>query len=173
MLRARKHEVVDELRSVFQAAGAVVVTHYMGMSVAELTALRREMRTAGAGFRITKNTLAKIALDGSPFAPMGELFTGPTAVAYSEDLVTAPKAALAFAKKNERLLIIGGGLADHLLTAEQVKALADLPSLDELRAKLLGLLSTPASRLVGVLQAPGGQVARVLAARAEQVEQTG
>ena len=126
------------------------------------------MRDAGAVFRVTKNTLAKIALAETPYAPLEPLFTGPTAIAYSADPVAAPKAAVGFARRNEKLAIIGGALPGNLLTPEQVRALAELPSLDELRARLVGLLTTPAARLVGVLQAPGAQLARVLAAHAEQ-----
>lgn len=168
MLRAKKVEIVDDLRDVFGQAGVVVVTHYKGLSVAEVTELRRGMRDAGARFRVTKNRLAKIALAETAFSPLAGLFTGPTAIAYSLDPVAAPKAAVGFAKRNEKLVIIGGALAGNLLSAEQVRALADLPSIDQLRARLVGLLTTPAARLVGVLQAPGGQLARVLAARAEQ-----
>lgn len=168
MLRARKTEIVDSLRGAFGDAGVVVVTHYKGLSVAEIGELRRGMRDAGAVFRVTKNTLAKIALANTPYAPLEPLFTGPTAIAYSADPVAAPKAAVGFAKRNEKLAIVGGALPGNLLTPEQVRALADLPSIDELRAKLIGLLTTPAARLVGVLQAPGAQLARVLAARAEQ-----
>ena len=167
MLRAKKVEIVDSLRGVFEHAGVVVVTHYQGLSVAEVTELRRDMRAAGANFRVTKNRLAKIALADTDYAPLAELFDGPTAIAYSSDPIAAPKAAHGFAKRNEKLAIIGGALHGDLLTAEQVRALAQLPSLDELRGQLIGLLTTPASRLVGVLQAPGGQVARVLSARAE------
>ncbi len=167
MLRAKKVEIVDSLRGVFEHAGVVVVTHYQGLSVAEVTELRRDMRAAGANFRVTKNRLAKIALADTDYAPLAKLFDGPTAIAYSSDPIAAPKAAHGFAKRNEKLAIIGGALHGDLLTAEQVRALAQLPSLDELRGQLIGLLTTPASRLVGVLQAPGGQVARVLSARAE------
>jgi large subunit ribosomal protein L10 len=168
VLRARKHEIVDNLRGVFSDAGVVVVTHYQGLSVAEVTDLRRGMREVGARFRVTKNRLAKIALDETPYSSLRDMFIGPTAIAYSADPVAAPKAAVGYAKKNEKLVIVGGSLAGTLLTAEQVRALADLPSIDELRAKLVGLLTTPAARLVGVLQAPGGQLARALAAHAEQ-----
>jgi large subunit ribosomal protein L10 len=168
MLRARKSEIVDGLRGVFSDAGVVVVAHYKGLSVAEVSELRRGMRDAGAAFRVTKNTLAKIALADTPYATLDGLFTGPTAIAWSADPIAAPKAAVGFAKRNDKLAIVGGALAGSLLTPEQVRALADLPSIDELRARLVGLLTTPAARLIGVLQAPGGQVARALAARAEQ-----
>jgi large subunit ribosomal protein L10 len=168
VLRAKKVEIVDSLHRVFSNAGVVVVTHFQGLSVAEVTELRRGMREVGAKFRVTKNRLAKIALAETSYTPIAELFTGPTAIAYSADPVAAPKAAVSFARKNEKLVIIGGGVDGNLLSADQVRALAELPSLDELRAKLIGLLQTPAARLVGVLQAPGGQIARVLKARAEQ-----
>ena len=168
MLRAEKLEIVESLRGVFADAGVVVVTHFQGMNVADLTELRQGMRDAGATFRVTKNRLAKIALAETSFGPMSDLFTGPTAIAYSADPVSAPKAAVDFAKKNEKLVILGGGLDGNLLSAEQVKALASLPSLDELRAKIIGMISTPAQRIASVLQAPGGQVARVISAHAEQ-----
>jgi large subunit ribosomal protein L10 len=168
VLRAKKLEIVDSLRGVFSDAGVVVVTHFQGLNVAEVTELRRNMRAAGASFRVTKNRLAKIALAESDYAPLGDMFTGPTAVAFSEDPVAAPKVAVNFAKKNDKLVVIGGGLGGKLLSAEEVKALADLPSLDELRAKLIGLITTPSQRIASVLQAPAGQVARVLAAHAEQ-----
>jgi large subunit ribosomal protein L10 len=168
VLRAKKAEIVDSLRGVFNGAGVVVVAHYQGLSVAEITELRRGMREVGARFRVTKNRLAKIALADTPYSPLASLFTGPTGIAFSADPVAAPKAAVGYAKRNEKLAIIGGALAGSLLTPEQVRALADLPSIDELRAKLVGLITTPAARLVGILQAPGGQLARVLAAYAER-----
>jgi large subunit ribosomal protein L10 len=168
LLRAKKSEIVDGLKGVFSDAGVVVVAHYKGLSVAEVSELRRGMREAGAAFRVTKNTLARIALADTPYATLDGLFTGPTAIAYSADPIAAPKAAVGFAKRNDKLAIVGGALPGNLLSPEQVRALADLPSIDELRARLIGLLTTPAARLVGLLQAPGGQLARVLAARAEQ-----
>lgn len=167
MLRAEKAEIVDDLRGIFNDAGVVVVTHYMGLNVAELQSLRVQMRDEGARFRVTKNRLAKLAVDGTAFAPLGDLLTGPTAIAYSADPVAAPKVISAFAKKNDKLKIIGGSYAGMLLDADKVKALAELPSLDELRAKLLSLINTPATRLAMVLQAPAGQVARVLKAKAD------
>jgi large subunit ribosomal protein L10 len=168
VLRAKKIEIVEDLRGVFNEANAVVVTHYKGLTVAEISELRRQMRDVGARFRVTKNRLAKIALADTAHRGLADLFTGPTAVAVSNDPVAAAKATVAFAKKNEKLVIVGGGLGEHLLSAQQVRALADLPSLDELRARLIALINTPASRLVGVLQAPGAQIARVLSAHAEK-----
>lgn len=172
MLRAKKIPIVESLHGVFEQAECVVVTHYKGLTVAEISELRRQMREAGATFRVTKNRLARLALADTQFEPLQGLFEGPTAVAYSADPVAAPKAVAGFAKKNDKLKVVGGGLGDHLLSAEEVRALADLPPLDDLRAKLLSLLNTPASRLVGLLQAPGGQLARVLAARAESEQQS-
>jgi large subunit ribosomal protein L10 len=159
--------VIDDLGAVFNGAGVVVVTQYKGLSVPEVTQLRSEVRKAGASFKVTKNRLAKRALDGSPFANLAHLFTGPTAIAFSSDPVAAPKVVSAFAKRNDKLQIVGGGLAGNLLDPEAVKQLAELPSLDEIRAQLIMLLQTPASRLVGLLQAPGGQIARVLKAHSD------
>ena len=171
MLRAEKVKVVDDLHGVFGGTGVVVLTHYKGLTVPEMTALRRQMRDAGAQFRVTKNRLAKIALRGTPYEPMAELFTGPTAIAFSADPIVAPKVVVDYARKNERLAIVGGALHDHVLDPAAVRALAELPPLDDLRARLLALINTPASRLVGVLQAPGAQLARVLAAHSEQQQQ--
>ncbi len=168
MLRAKKTEIVDGLRGVFNEAGVIVVTHYQGLSVAEVTDLRRGMLAAGARFRVTKNRLARIALADTPYSSLADLFTGPTAIAFSRDPIAAPRAAVSYAKRNEKLAIIGGALGSNLLSAEQVRALADLPSIDELRAKLVGLLVSPAARLLSLLQAPGAQLARVLAAHADQ-----
>jgi large subunit ribosomal protein L10 len=168
VLRAEKATVIDDLNAVFKNAGVIVVTQYRGLSVPEVTQLRTEVRSAGAGFKVTKNRLAKRALDGTPFASLAELFTGPTAIAFSADPVAASKVITAFAKRNDKLQIVGGGLAGAVLDAAAVRQLAELPSLDELRARLIALLQTPASRLVGLLQAPGGQLARCLKARSEQ-----
>jgi large subunit ribosomal protein L10 len=174
VLRAEKARVIDDLNAVFSGAvGVVVVTHYKGLSVAEMTELRGRVRAAGAAFKVTKNKLAQRALDGTAYAPLVPLFKGPTAIAFSADVSAAPKVISEFARRNEKLQIIGGGLKGTLLDAASVKALAELPSLDELRARLVGLLNAPAGRLVGLLQAPGGQVARALAARAEQQQQQG
>ena len=167
VLRAEKAKVIDDLHTAFSGAGVVVVTHYKGLSVPEITELRVEMRKAGATFRVAKNRLARLAAEGTPYASAAGLFKGPTAFAISADPVAAARVANAFSKKNEKLQIVGGGLGSTLLDAAAVKALAELPSLDELRGKLIGLLQAPASRIVGVLQAPGGQVARCLAARGE------
>jgi large subunit ribosomal protein L10 len=171
VLRGEKVKVVDDLQGVFNATGVVVLTHYKGLTVPEMTALRRQMRDASARFRVTKNRLAKIALRGTPYESMAELFTGPTAIAFSADPVVAPKVAVDYARRNDRLAIVGGALGAHLLDAAAVRALAELPPLDDLRARLIALINTPAARLVGVLQAPGGQLARVLAAYSEATAQ--
>ncbi len=170
MLRAEKAKVIDDLHAAFNNAGVVVVTHYKGLSVPEVTELRVEMRKAGATFRVAKNRLAARAAEGTPYAGVIGLFKGPTALAFSSDAVSAAKVANAFARKNDKLQIIGGGLGSSMLDPAAVKALAELPSLDELRGKLVGLLQAPAARLITVLQAPGAQVARCLAARGEGSE---
>lgn len=170
MERVRKEALVAELQETFSNAELVVITHQTGLSVAEVSDLRAQMREAGAAFRVTKNTLAKIALKGTKFEHLEGHFTGPSAVAYSTDPVAAAKVAVGFSKKNEKLTIIAGALAEKALDAEAVKALATLPSLDELRAKLVGLLQAPATKLAGVTQAPAGQLARVFAAYGEKGE---
>lgn len=168
MLRAEKAGVIEDLNALVGRSGVVVVTHYKGLTVAEMNTLRGQMRDAGASLRVTKNRLTKRALEGTPFAGIAELFTGPTAIAVSADPTAAPKAVVAYAKRNDKLQIVGGGLSGSLLDPAAVRALAELPSLDELRGRIVGLLNTPASRLVGVLQAPGGQLARVLKAMADK-----
>ena len=146
----------------------MVVTHQSGMTVEESTDLRRKMLAAGASFRVTKNRLARIALKGTKFEGLDGLFTGPTAVAFSEDPVAAARVAVDFAKSNDKLTIVGGGLGEQELDLKGVEALAQLPSLDELRAKIVGMINTPATRIAGVLQAPGGQLARVIGAYAQK-----
>jgi large subunit ribosomal protein L10 len=144
------------------------VTHQTGLTVDEVTQLRRQMRNAGARYRVTKNRLARRALEGTPFANLAPLFTGPTAIAFSRDPVAAAKAAVEYANRNNKLTVIGGGLSGQALDAAAIKALASLPSLDELRGKLIGLLNAPATKLATLLQAPAGQLARVMAAYAEK-----
>jgi large subunit ribosomal protein L10 len=148
----------------------VVVTHYSGLTVAELGVLRREMRAAGASFKVTKNRLTRRAIEGTKYSPLSDMFTGPTAIAYSDDPVAPARVAVKFAKSNDKLVVIGGALGDEILDVAGIKALASLPSLDELRAKIVGMISTPATRIVGILQAPGGQVARVISVKASQGE---
>ncbi len=167
MERAQKQRLIETLQRDLADTECVVVTHQSGMTVTEATQLRRQMRAAGASFRVTKNRLAKRALGGTQFAGLSPLFTGPTAIAFSRDPVAAAKVAVEYANRNDKLTIVGGGLVGEVLSAAGIRELASLPSLDELRAKLIGLLVAPATRIAAVLQAPGGQLARVLAAHAE------
>jgi len=168
--RAQKRELVTTLKAVFEDTGSIVVAHYSGLSVADMTAFRAQMREAGAQVKVAKNRLAKLALEGTDVAHMADLFQGPTVIAYSSDPVAAPKVAVDFAKTNDKLVVLGGAMGTTNLKADDVKALASMPSLDELRAKIVGMISTPATRMAQVVQAPAGQVARVLSARAEQGE---
>jgi large subunit ribosomal protein L10 len=166
--RSQKQALVATLHQDLSDTVCVVVTHQTGLSVAEVTVLRREMRSAGARYRVTKNRLVKRALEGTQFEGLTPLFSGPTAIAFSQDPVAAAKAAVAYANRNAKLTIIGGGLSGQMLDEAAVKALATLPSLDELRGRIIGLLNAPATKLAVLLQTPGGQLARVLAAYSEQ-----
>jgi len=166
MDRAEKAEEVTALKGVFAKAGVVVLGHYAGLSVADMTTFRNRLRQAGAGLKVVKNRLAKIALDGTPMAAGSHLFTGPVAIAYSEDPIAATKIAVAYAKEKEQFVLLGALFGASVLDTKGVQALATLPSLDELRGKLIGLIQAPATKIAGVLQAPGGQLARVLNAYA-------
>lgn len=168
MDRAEKAELVSSLTDAFGASGAIVVAHYAGLTVAEMEGLRVQMKQAGGQVKVAKNRLAKLALKQTENADISDLFTGPTVVAYSEDPVTAPKIAVKFAEKNKKLVILGGAMGATELDADGVKALAEMPSLDELRAKIAGLLTQPAAKVAAVLQAPGGQVARVISAYSDK-----
>jgi large subunit ribosomal protein L10 len=149
----------------------VVVTRPLGLTVAEATDLRRRMRAAGASYKVAKNRLATLALDGTQFDGIAPLLKGPTALAWSKDPVAVAKAAVEFAKTTDKFVVLGGALGSQTLDAAGVKALSELPSLDQLRAKLLGMIQTPGTRIAGILQAPGGQLARVLAAYAKKDEE--
>lgn len=166
MNREQKSELVASLQGVFQNTSLVIVTHYTGLTVAEMTDLRSQVREAGASFKVTKNRITKLALDGTDFGVLADSFKGPTAIAYSNDPVAAAKATVDYAKKNEKLVILCGALGEQLLDADGVKALASLPSLDELRAKIVGLLNAPATQLARIIQAPPSQLARVIQAYA-------
>lgn len=168
MDRGAKEQLVASLQQTFAETAVVVVTHYSGLSVGEMTNLRAQMREAGASLKVTKNRLTKRALSGTRYEGLDGMFVGPTAMAYSPDPVAAAKVTVAFAKTHPKLIVIGGGLGDKTLDAEGIKALASLPSLDELRGKLIGLINAPATKVAGVLQAPAGQIARVLSAYAAQ-----
>jgi large subunit ribosomal protein L10 len=167
--RAQKQELTENLhRDLVAETVCVVVTHQSGLTVAEVTQLRRQMLGAGARYRVTKNRLAKRALEGTPFEGLVPLLTGPTAIAFSRDPVAAAKAAVEYANRNNKLTIVGGGLQGQVLDEAGVKALATLPSLDELRGRLIGLINAPATKLAVLLQTPGSQLARVLAAYSEK-----
>ena len=171
MDRTQKQQLVEALQRDLADIVCLVVTHQTGLNVAEVTQLRRQVRGAGASFRVTKNRLARRALTGTAFEPLAPLFTGPTAIAFSRDPLAAAKVVVEFANRNDKLTIIGGGLAGRQLDADGVKELARLPSLDELRGSLVGLLQAPAARLATVLQAPAAQLARVLAAYSEHASE--
>ena len=170
MDRAAKTELVTELNGVFKAASVVIVAHYAGLSVAEMQKLRMQMKQAGAHVKVAKNRLAKIALDGTDVAVVAPLLKGPTVIAYSGDPVAAPKVASDFAKTNEKFIILGGAMGKTALNPDGVKALAALPSLDELRAKLVGLIQAPATKIAQLVNAPAAKVARVLQAYADKSE---
>lgn len=170
MDRTQKEKLVASLADVFGSVNLVVVTRPVGMTVAESTELRRQMRDAGASFKVTKNRLTRLALKGTQFESLSDLFIGPTAIAYSQDPIAAAKVAVKYAESNTKLEILGGALFKDVLDPAGVTNLAKLPSLDELRARIVGMLNTPATRIAGVLQAPGAQLARVLQAHAKQGE---
>lgn len=170
MNRTEKTELVESLQQVFQTARLVVVTQNTGLTVAEMSFLRREMRAAGGSFKVTKNRLARLALKGTQFEPLADHFRGPTAIACSDDPVAAAKVAVDYAQKNNKLVVLGGAMEATVLDAPGVKALATLPPLEEVRAKLLGLLMAPASKLASVIQAPGAGLARVVNAHAKKGE---
>jgi large subunit ribosomal protein L10 len=164
MERAEKREVVSALHDVFANTGVVVVAHYAGLSVADMTKLRSDMREAGGQVKVAKNRLVKLALEGTDAKGISDLMKGPTCLAYSDDPVTAPKVAVKFAKGNEKLVILGGTMGATVLDAKAVSSLAELPSLDELRGKLIGLIQAPAGKIARTLNAPAGQLARVFSA---------
>jgi len=168
--RAEKREFVTALNEVFKTSGSLVVAHYAGLSVAQMNDLRSKMREAGGTVKVAKNRLAKIALQGTESEGISDLFQGQTVIAYSDDPVTAPKVAVDFAKTNENLVVLGGAMGATALDVNGVKALATLPSIDELRAKIVGMISTPATRIAQVVGAPAGQVARVVNAYAQKDE---
>ena len=168
MDRAAKQDAITELNGVFKTSNVVVVAHYSGLTVAQMQNLRKQMRLAGAKVKVAKNRLAKIALEGTDVASIGSLLKGPTVLAYSGDPVAAPKAAVDFAKANERFVILGGSMGKTALDPNGVKALASLPSLDELRAKIVGLIQAPATKIAQLVNAPAAKVARVLQAYASK-----
>ncbi len=170
MDRAEKQQWVSDVHEIFASKAIVLVTHYQGLNVAEVSELRTKVRDAGAGFKVTKNRLAKRALKDTQYEPLSDMFTGPTAIAFADDPVAVAKVIAAFAKDNEKLVMMGGAFGDHMLDQSGIKQLATMPSLDELRGKIVALLNTPATRIAGVLQAPAGQLARVVGAYGASAE---
>jgi large subunit ribosomal protein L10 len=168
--RTEKEELVSQMHQVFEDSAIIVVAHYSGLTVAEMGELRTQVRDAGAKFKVTKNRLTRLALEGTKFKGLQDLFIGPTAIAYSDDPVAAAKATVNFAKTNEKLVVLGGALGEEILDVNAVKSLATLPSLDEIRGKIVGLLNAPATKIVGVVQAPAGQLTRVISAHSKQSE---
>jgi large subunit ribosomal protein L10 len=168
MDRSQKAKLVEELTAHLKEAEVVIVTRQGGLTVEESSDLRRRVRGVGAGYKVAKNRLAQRALKGTRYEGLSALFKGPTALAYAADPVATAKAIMGFANSNEKLTVLGGAMGETVLNAESVKQLASLPSLDELRAKLVGMLQTPATRIATVLQAPASQLARVLSAYAKK-----
>ena len=166
MDRAQKAEAVAQLKQTFNETAVVVITRNLGMTVAQSTALRNKMRDAGASYKVAKNTLALIAVEGTAYAPIGDLLTGPTAIATSADPVAAAKVVVDFAKTNDKLEIVGGAMGDTVLDVNGVKALVELPSLDQLRATIVGLIQAPATKIARTINEPGAQLARVFGAYA-------
>ena len=162
MDRAAKSELISALGRVFKATKVVVVAHYSGLTVAQMQTLRRQMKQAGASVKVAKNRLAKIALEGSDVASIAALLKGPALIAYSGDPIAAPKAAVEFAKTHEQFVILGGAMGTTSLDPNGIKALAALPSLDELRGKIVGLIVAPATKIAQVVNAPAAKLARVV-----------
>jgi large subunit ribosomal protein L10 len=162
--RAEKREFVTDFNKVLKSSEVVVVAHYSGLTVAQMSTLRRQMKKQGAGVKVAKNRLAKIALEGTDVAHVASLLKGPTIIAYSGDPVAAPKVAVEFAKANEKFVILGGAMGATALNPDGVKALASLPSLDELRAKIIGLVQAPATKIAQLANAPAAKLARVFGA---------
>jgi large subunit ribosomal protein L10 len=171
--RAAKRELVSTLNDVFSNTSVVVVAHYAGLTVADMQKLRTQMKQAGATVKVAKNRLAKIALEGTDVASISDLLRGPTLIAYSSDPVAAPKVVVEFAKVHKKAVILGGAMGKTTLNVDGVKALATLPSLDELRAKLVGLVQAPATKVAQVVNVPAAKLARVFGAYAKSGETAG
>ena len=172
MKRSEKADFVKKLKEELKGSSSVIVSHYDGLSVNETDNLRKEMRSNGAKFKVTKNRLTKIALTGTPYESIEDLFTGPTAIAYSSDPVAPARVSVEFEKKFENFKILGGSYEGEKIDNAKINFLATLPSLDQIRAKLLGLLNAPAQKIASITQAPGGQLARLISARSEQLEKS-
>ncbi len=168
MNRTEKTQLIENLNKSVSASSVVLVAHYKGMTVAEITDLRVKIRGIGAGFKVTKNKLTQRALVKTPFEQISKMFVGPTAIAYSSDPVAVAKVLAEFAKANEKLVLLGGAFGETLLDSKSVIALSKMPSMNELRAKIVGMIQTPGTRIAAILKAPAGQVARVIAAHAKK-----
>lgn len=170
MDKLAKKQVVETLREDISDAASVMVTHYKGLTVADMTALRKEMRNLGAEFKVVKNSLTKLALKDTKYEQLSQMLVGPVAIAYSKDPVAAAKGIVEFANDNENLIILGGAVGEEAVDVKRIVTLSKLPSLDALRAKIIGLLNAPATRIASVVQAPASQVARVIGAHAAKGE---
>ena len=172
MKRSDKNNFVQNLKEELKNSNSVIVSHYSGLSVLETDNLRKEMRSNGAKFKVTKNRLTKIALEDTPYASITDLFSGPTAIAYSDDPVAPARVSVEFEKKFENFKIIGGSYEGEKIDLEKINFLASLPSLDSIRGKLLGLLNAPAQKIASILQVPGGQIAQLMSSRAKELEKS-
>ena len=172
MKRSDKKEFVQKLKDEIDTSSSVIVTHYSGLTVEESEQLRSEMRNNGAKFKVTKNRLAKLALEQTRFKVIADLFTGPTAIAYSDDPVSPAKVAVSFEKKLEKFKIIGGGYDGEKIDLEKINFLATLPSMDELRGKIVGLISAPAQKIASIVKEPAGQMVRLVSAQSKSLEES-
>ena len=172
MKRSEKEEFVQKLKDEIDTSSSVIVAHYSGLTVDESEELRSEMRNNGAKFKVTKNRLTKLALEQTQFKDIADLFTGPTAIAYSEDPVAPAKVAVSFEKKLDKFKIIGGGYDGEKIDFEKINFLATLPSMDELRGKIVGLISAPAQKIASIMKEPAGQVARLVSAQSNSLEKS-
>jgi large subunit ribosomal protein L10 len=170
--RAQKRQLVTTLNEEWKGSGVIVVAHYKGMTVAQMTDFRKRMKEAGGAVKVAKNKLAKLALKDTEVETVSDLLSGQTCIAYSDDPVSAARVSVKYAKENDKLIILGGAMGRTRLDSSGVKALADLPSLDELRAKIVGLVQAPATRMARLVKEPGAKVARALAARVAQLEKS-
>jgi len=168
VLKSEKKSFVSDLEEIYKVSNSVIITHYHGLTVSEVTSLRKSLRDKGAYFKVVKNTLSKIAAKNAKFTHDPELFSGPTAIAYSTDAIAAAKGVVEFAKTNGNLKIIGGIVNDNILDVSEIQQLAKLPSLDELRGKIVGILQTPATNLARVIGTPAGQIARLCRSYADK-----
>ena len=167
MNRSEKKDFVQKLKDEIISSSSVIVTHYSGLTVEESEQLRSEMRSNGAKFKVTKNRLTKLAFEQTQFKEMADLFTGPTAIAYSDDPVAPAKVAVSFEKKLEKFKIIGGGYDGEKIDLDKINFLATLPSIDELRGKIVGIISAPAQKIASIVKEPAGQIARLISAKSE------